>query len=427
MSATAPLYLDTPDAVDRFLSGLAGVSAIALDTEGASFHRFVDRIYLLQLSTAHHEAVIDPLPIGTPARLGALIEDPKVEVVLHDADYDLRLLHQDYGWQVRHLFDTRVAAQLLGIKAFGLAALLEQFFGVKLDKKHQRADWSMRPLTADMLDYAAQDTRHLLGLRDRLHRELVKKGRWHWAQEEFTRAEGTRWESDGSEQAFLKLKGARDLTRRELARLRELVQWRDGIAAELDRATFRVASNEVLLDLARSAPGTREALFATKGFPRGMNDARVQDALAAVARGNAVPDHELPRFPKAPRWDKDPEFDERVARLKTVRDRVAAELELDPGVLCSRDRMEAVARRKPRHVEEFEANPELRRWQVEVLADAFVKTLGASGGASTSPLPTSSSPAASAQAAPAQAAPAQAATRATVSASADDDSPYKPE
>lgn len=351
---------------------------MAIDTEGASFHRFVDRIYLLQLSTEHHEAVIDPLPIGTPHKLGKLIEDPAVEIVLHDADYDLRLLHQDYGWQVRNLFDTRVAAQLLGIRAFGLAALLEQFFNVKLDKKHQRADWSMRPLTPDMLDYAAQDTRHLLGLRDRLHRDLEKKGRLHWAKEEFARAEGTRWEHDANDQAFLRLKGARDLTRRELARLRELVQWRDAIAAELDRATFRVASNDVLLDLARSAPSTRDALFSTKGFPRGMNDARAQEALAAVARGNAVPESELPRFPKSPRWDKDPEFDERVARLKIVRDRVAGELDLDPGVLCSRDRMEAVARRNPRHVDEFQAIPELRRWQVEVLGDAFVRALGGS-------------------------------------------------
>lgn len=371
----APLYLDTADAVDRFLSGLTGVRTLALDTEGASFHRFVDRIYLLQLSTEHHEAVIDPLPIGTPERLGALLEDRNVEVVLHDADYDLRLLHQDYGWRVTHLFDTRVAAQLLGIKAFGLAALLEQFFGLKLDKKHQRADWSMRPLPADMLDYAAQDTRHLLGLRDRLHRELEKKGRWHWAQEEFARAEGTKWDTDGADQAFLRLKGARDLTRRELARLRELVKWRDTIAAELDRATFRVAGNEVLLDLARLAPTSREALFAIKGFPRGMNDARAAEALQAVVRGNAVPEGDLPRFPKSARWDRDPDFDERVARLKSVRDVAASRLDLDPGVLCSRDRMELVARRKPRHVDDLESIPELRKWQVEVLGEEFVKAL----------------------------------------------------
>ncbi|WP_353267267.1 HRDC domain-containing protein [Gemmatimonas sp.] len=374
-SPSAPLYLDTADAVDRFLSGLTGVRTLALDTEGASFHRFVDRIYLLQLSTEHHEAVIDPLPIGTPEKLGALLEDRNVEVVLHDADYDLRLLHQDYGWRVTHLFDTRVAAQLLGIKAFGLAALLEQYFGLKLDKKHQRADWSMRPLTADMLDYAAQDTRHLLGLRDRLHAELEKKGRWHWAQEEFARAEGTKWENDGTDQGFLKLKGARDLTRRELARLRELVKWRDSIAAELDRATFRVAGNEVLLDLAKVAPTSREALFGVKGFPRGMNDARAAEALQAVVRGNAVAESDLPRFPKSARWDKDPDFDERVSRLKTVRDGVAAKLDLDPGVLCSRDRMELVARRKPRHVDDLNSIPELRKWQIEVLGAQFVKTL----------------------------------------------------
>ena len=375
MSSSAPLYLDTADAVDRFLSGLTGVRSLALDTEGASFHRFVDRVYLLQLSTEHHEAVIDPLPIGIPERLGVLLEDRSVEVILHDADYDLRLLHQDYGWRVTNLFDTRVAAQLLGLRAFGLAALLEQYFGLKIDKKHQRADWSMRPLTADMLDYAAQDTRHLLPLRQRLRQELEKKGRWHWAEEEFRRAEGTRWEDEEPNTGFLRMKGARDLTRRELARLRELTRWRDGIAAELDRATFRVAGNEVLLDLSRAAPTSRDGLFGVKGFPRGMPEGRAHEALHAIARGNAVPDADLPRFPKAQRWDRDPEFDDRVARLKTVRDQVAIELDLDPGVLCSRDRMEAVARKNPRDVSEVAEIPELRRWQAEVLGEQFVKAL----------------------------------------------------
>jgi ribonuclease D len=385
MSASAPLYLDTVDTVDQFLANLSPVRAIALDTEGASFHRFVDRIYLLQLSTDRHEAVIDPLPIGTPARLGALIEDPQVEIVLHDADYDLRLLHQDYGWQVRNLFDTRVAAQLLGIRAFGLAALLEQYFGLKLDKKHQRADWSMRPLTAGMLDYAAQDTRHLLGLRDQLHQQLVSKGRWHWAQEEFVRAETTRWDPDQAEQGYLRMKGARDLTRRELARLRELVRWRDAIAAELDRATFRVAGNETLLDLARLAPASRDALFAVKGFPRGMNDARAQDALQAIARGSDVADADLPRFPKAARWDREADFDDRVARLKAVRDVVATDLDLDPGVLCSRDRMESVVRRRPLHVDDLQELPELRKWQAEVLGPGFVKALAPFATPSDSP------------------------------------------
>lgn len=388
MSASAPLYLDTVDSVDQFLANLSPVRALALDTEGASFHRFVDRIYLLQLSTDRHEAVIDPLPIGKPARLGALIEDPQVEIVLHDADYDLRLLHQDYGWQVKNLFDTRVAAQLLGIKAFGLAALLEQYFGVKLDKKHQRADWSMRPLTADMLDYAAQDTRHLLGLRDQLHQQLLAKNRWHWAQEEFIRAETTRWDPDQAENSFLRMKGARDLTRRELARLRELVRWRDAIAAELDRATFRVAGNETLLELVRLAPTSREALFGVKGFPRGMNDARALQALQAIARGNEVAEADLPRFPKAARWDREADFDDRVGRLKAVRDALATDLDLDPGVLCSRDRMEAVARRRPLHVDDLQELPDLRKWQIEVLGPGFVKALAPFTTGSDSPYKT---------------------------------------
>ena len=375
MSASAPLYLDTPDAVDRFLVEIGAITAIAIDTEGASFHRFVDRIYLLQLSTADHSAVIDPLPIGTPELLGKLLEDRAIEVILHDADYDLRLLHQDYGWSVTHLFDTRVAAQLLGIRSFGLAALLEMFFEVKLDKKHQRADWSMRPLTADMLDYAAQDTRYLLELRDKLTVQLKEKGRLHWAQEEFARAEGTQWSLDEENTGFLKLKGARDLSRRELARLRELVKWRDAIAAELDRAVFRVAGNELLLDLSRIAPATRDALFAMKGFPRGMSEARAAEALDSIRRGDQVPDADLPRFPKSTRWDKDPEFDERVAQLKNVRDAAATRLDLDPGVVCSRDRMEAVARRNPRTAAEVAEVHELRRWQVEVLATDFAAAL----------------------------------------------------
>src|SRR6476619_7460335 len=221
------LYLDKPEAVERFLAEISDIRELALDTEGASFHRFLDRIYLLQLSTRERSAIIDPLPIGSPARLGDLVQNKDIEVVFHDADYDLRLLHQDYGWKVTNIFDTRVAAQLLGIRAFGLAALLDRFFGVKLDKKHQRADWSMRPLTASMLEYAAQDTEYLLDLRDRLGNELEKVNRSSWAAEEFGRLEGTRWAADDEREAFLRVKGARDLTRRQLAVLRELVIWRD--------------------------------------------------------------------------------------------------------------------------------------------------------------------------------------------------------
>jgi ribonuclease D len=370
-----PVYLDTAERAALFMDSIGGVKELAIDTEGASFHRFVDRIYLLQLSTEHHSAIVDPLHAGHLEKLGALIENREVEIIFHDADYDLRLLRQDYGWHATHVFDTRIAAQLLGIPAFGLAALLEKFFGVKLDKQHQRADWSMRPLTPAMLDYAAQDTRYLLDLRDELRTGLETLGRLSWAQEEFERLESIQFAPDDPATAFMRTKGARDLKRRELAVLRELVAWRDARAAALDRATFRVMGNEAIFEIARVQPTTREALGAIKGVPRGILERHAGELLDAVQRGLAVPESELPRFPRAARWDRDPEFDANVARLKSVRDAAAQRLKLDPGVLCARDRVEAVARRKPRSIEELNEIPELRHWQAEVLGADFVAAL----------------------------------------------------
>jgi ribonuclease D len=371
-------YLDTAAAVDAFMQSIAHVKILALDTEGASFHRFVDRIYLLQLSTTGRSAIIDPLGMDAPPGLGALLEDKSVEVIFHDADYDLRLLHQDYGWHVRNIFDTRIAAQLLGLRAFGLAALLERYFNVKLEKKHQRADWSMRPLTHDMLDYAAQDTRYLIDLRNRMRDELRAAGRWAWAEEEFLRLEGTRW-AEEEVAAFLRMKGARDLTRRELAVLREIVPWRDAVAKELDRATFRVMSNEVLLEVARLSEPTREALAAIKGMPRSLLERRGNELLDAVRRGLAVPDSELPRFPRAPRYERDPDFDENVAKLRTARDAAAARLDLDPGVLCSRDRLETIARLQPKTIAQLSEVKDLRRWQIAELGEPFIGVFTATG------------------------------------------------
>ncbi|MBC7844588.1 MAG: ribonuclease D [Gemmatimonadaceae bacterium] len=398
-------YLDTVAAVAAFAREIADAPSIALDTEGASFHRFVDRVYLMQLSTRTATAIVDPLPTGDLAALRPLVESPAIEIVFHDADYDLRLLRQDYGWATRHIFDTRIAAQLLGYKAFGLAALLEQHFGIALDKKFQRADWSLRPLSEGMLQYASQDTMYLLALRDILHGELVAKGRLDWAAEEFARLEQTQWSAEDSSQLYLKVKGARDLKRRELAVLRELVPWRDAVAKELDRSTFRVVSNDVLLEICRVQPTTRQALGVIKGMPRGVLDQRGDLVLACVARAMELPEADLPKFPKAPRWEKDPEFDDRAARLRAVRDEVATKLELDPGVLCSREKLETIARRLPASVEELYETPDLRRWQADLLGPGILRALTASPAVAT---PASVTP-----------------SPVTVNASAPSDSPYR--
>ena len=386
-------YLDTPHAVDGFMRSIAHARILALDTEGASFHRFVDRIYLLQLSTTERSAIIDPLGMDAPPGLGEMLERDDVEVIFHDADYDLRLLHQDYGWHVRNIFDTRVAAQLLGLRAFGLAALLEKYFGVKLEKKHQRADWSMRPLTKDMLEYAAQDTKYLIDLRNRMRADLEQAGRWGWAEEEFQRLEGTRWSPEEEVAAFLRMKGARDLGRRELAVLRELVQWRDAVAGELDRATFRVMSNEVLLEVARVGDASRETLGAIKGMPRSLFERRGGELVDAVRRGLAVPESDLPRFPRAPRYDRDPDFDDNVTKLRAARDVAAARLDLDPGVLCSRDRLETIARLQPQSIDRLAEVRDLRRWQIAELGEPFV-AIFRNGKKGASPAPVSPSPSA---------------------------------
>src|SRR5207237_8014120 len=154
-------------------------------------------------------------------------------------------------------------------------------------------------------------------------------------------------------------------TRRELAVLREVANWRDTVAAQLDRATFRVMGNEVLLELARRAPRSASELSAIKGMPKGMVERGGTDIAAAIRRGMEAPEAELPKFPRGQRWNKDRDFDDRVARLKTVRDAAATRLEMDPGVLCSRERLENVARSGARTIENLAKVPELGRWQIK--------------------------------------------------------------
>jgi ribonuclease D len=370
-------YITSPEELAALARQVAGESLLAVDTEAASFHRYVDRIYLIQLSTRTESAIIDPLTVGDIGPLGAVLADPDVETIFHDADYDLRTLDRDYGVRARHLFDTRIAAQLLGEPAIGLAALLEKYMHVTLNKKHQRADWSRRPLTPDMLDYAAMDTRYLPVLRDELRRQLDGLGRLSWALEEFTRLESLRYTAASANgDSYLRIKGARALSRRGLALLRELAHWRDAVAAELDRASFRVMPNEALLALATSPPASRDLLKAVPGVSPKLVDQRADELFDALNRGQAVPEKDLPKFPRGERRASDPAFDKRVEHLKTVRNAAAEHLKLDPGVLCPRGTLESVAGAKPSNLGDFARVPDIRKWQIEVLGKDFLTALG---------------------------------------------------
>jgi ribonuclease D len=338
---------------------------LAVDTEAASFHRYLDRVYLLQISSRGETAVVDPLATGGLGPIGELLVDPAIEIIFHDADYDLRLLHREYGFTAQNLFDTRIAAQLLNEPGIGLAALLEKYLGVKLDKRFQRADWSARPLSPEMLSYAASDTRHLPQLRDILRDRLIERGRFGWAQEEFALLEDTRpAAADQAEPGWLRLKGAKALRGRELAILREIWEWREGIARRADKATFRILNNEPMLAMAKNPPTEVAALKAIPGVSSDQAERRGRDLLAAVKRGLELPEGDLPRLTRVPRRAPDLAYEVRLERLKAARNLLALKYDLPPGVVCPNGTLEAIGRVDLKTPEQLAAVPELRRWQL---------------------------------------------------------------
>jgi len=366
-------HLERQADFDEFARALAGVPLLAVDTEAASFHRYRDRIYLIQLSTRDRTAVVDPLAVADVSALGRLLSDPGVEVVFHDADYDLRILDRDYGFRASRLFDTRIAAQLLNEPGIGLAALLEKYIGVTLDKRYQRADWSVRPLSPEMLAYAADDTRYLPRLRDMLQERLQAAGRWSWAEEEFELLKEVRWTPAGPpEEAYLRLKGARTLRGHQLAVLRELYAWREQAASQLDRAPFRVLQNESMLTIAKAMPADQAALRELKTLSPDQLRRRGGELLEAVARGVQAAADSLPVFERGKRPPPDLAFDARLERLKQVRNAISERIGLAPGVLCPNGLLEAIARLEPKRPDQLAEIKDMRRWQREVLGGELV-------------------------------------------------------
>jgi ribonuclease D len=362
--------------LERLFERFKSEPLLAVDTEAASFHRFHDRVYLLQLSSRQETAVVDPLALTSLALLGTVLADPAIEIVFHDADYDLRLLNFEYGFQATHLFDTRIAAQLLNEPGVGLAALLEKYLGIKLDKRYQRADWSARPLSPEMLDYAAADTHHLPRLRDLLRQQLQARGRLEWAEEEFALATQSRWSApDADEPVYLRLKGAKALPARSLAVLRELFDWRDQLARRTDKAAFRILNNEPMLLMAKSPPTGFAELKAVRGIGGEQVERRGREILAAVQRGLDVAEADLPRLARTPRRPPDPAYEARLEQLKVARNTLATQYDLAPGVLCPNGTLEAIARMNPASSEELAQVEELRRWQLREIGAGLLTAL----------------------------------------------------
>ena len=374
-------FVDDPAELPLLRRALESEPWLALDCEAAGFHRYSDRLCLLQISTSSATQIVDPLALDPRAALRGPLEDPDIEVLMHGADYDLRLLDRDLGVGLRGLFDTQVAAALLGENSLGLAALLERHLGVKLSKKFQRADWARRPLPSDMMEYAASDTMHLRELADLLRTRLNQVGRLAWALDECRFLEEARWEderSDEVEDPVVRVRGARDLTPREVAFLREALSWRDGIARERDKAPFRIAGDPALLETVVRRPGTTGQLAEVRGFNRALASQEGQDLLDRMAQVALLPEEEIVPYPRRARIGPGrltPEAEERAVRLKEIRNRRADELGIDRGTLLPNAVLFEIARREPHSPDELDAVPGLRHWQAEALGEALLATL----------------------------------------------------
>ncbi|MGZ7079660.1 MAG: ribonuclease D [Thermoanaerobaculia bacterium] len=370
------VWIDRQDRFDEAMQRIGAQPMIAVDTEADSLHSYFDKVCLIQISIPGDDFVIDPLSGINLAAFGRVLADPNITKILHGGDYDLRILHRDFGYTVSNLIDTMISAQLLGYEAFGLAALLDRHFSVKSDKVHQRADWAMRPLPRDMLDYAALDTRHLIALAATLREELTALGRWDWALEEFSRLESVRYrENDEEVETWRKVKNIGNLDRRSLAIFRDLYKWRDTLARAADRPPFKIIGNDVLIEIARAKPAELAELARIKGMSRYHMDRSGRDVAAIVRRALELPEVELPPRNEPKPWLRDRALENSIEKMKKTRDRIAGELKIEPSVLAPRHVLTAIATGGSLDV------PAMRQWQKTLLGDALLSSLGERHGA----------------------------------------------
>ncbi|MBL7985244.1 MAG: ribonuclease D [Flavobacteriales bacterium] len=374
MSSAYTLITRTSELVG-LMATLRKEPVLALDTEASSFHRYRERICLIQLSTRTKTWLIDPLTVDDMSALGKALAEPTTEWVIHDADYDLRMLKKMYGFRAVNVFDTMISVELLNEPELGLAANLKKHFGVELNKKYQKADWSKRPLSSEMLAYAAMDTTYLIGLRDILKKELEEKGRFSWAQEEFEALVHIPFAPVEEEPAYLRMKGAKALKPRQLAVLRELHAWRESVAEKMDRAPFMVLGNDVLLDVSKEPPADLAGLAARKGVGESILARSGTAIMKAIETGLSLPKEDWPRIPRPKRYERDDDYEDRLKRLKQKRDTIATARDLRQGIVCPNHVLMDIARLLPGDAKALRAISGLRDWQVREFGEELLKAL----------------------------------------------------
>jgi ribonuclease D len=375
-----PILADSHAAVEKLARTLTTQSLIAVDTEADSLFSYFEKVCLVQISTRGIDYLVDPLALedktGTMSLLAPVFADPGIEKVFHAAEYDIFCLKRDFHFQFANLFDTMIAARILGWKNVGLGNILQEKFGVALNKKMQRADWGARPLTDEQISYAREDTCHLLALRDLQIDELKKAGRMEEAREEFARlalVEPTLRTFDPD--AYWHIDGARKLNPAGLGILRELYRFRDMQARQEDKPPFKILSDTALMSIALARPGSPRALAQLRGISNFIVRRYGASILAAVTRGQQSPQITAPR----PHARNDSLLDDaarnRFGKLKEWRKARAAKRNVETDVIVSNDVLFAIARKNPRTIETLIEVSGLGPWKAHEYGDEMLAVL----------------------------------------------------
>jgi ribonuclease D len=383
---TTPLIADA-DAFRAVATRLAHCYELAIDTESNSLHSYQERVCLIQITARYADdtrehAIIDPLAIPDLSALAAPLADPDIVKILHGANYDILCLKRDYGFTFRNLFDTMIAAQISGIPKYGLADLVEGFFGVTLDKRFQKHDWAQRPLTDEQRLYAILDTYYLPELRQHLVACVAERGRTDQLQEELMRLEELSPAPPMPDiQRVRRIKGTARLSDSELSVLLALWRLREGFGAELDRPVFKVISNQDLLLLACDQPQDAAALKRTLRSRSPAAGRYAKQVLDAIQRGLADNTRWHGSGTKDGNGRLSRSQERQLVRLKEWRNETARREQIEPALVANNDLLRRLAQSPPRTTAELAAIDGMRRWQVARYADAILAVLAEGNGA----------------------------------------------
>lgn len=331
-----------PGGLKRLVQILSRQPIIAVDTESNSLFAYREQVCLIQFSTSEADYLVDPLALSDMSPLRAIFADPHIQKTFHAAEYDLLCLKRDFGFSFKNLFDTMLAARILGRKEVGLGAILDAEFNLRVDKRHQRANWGHRPLPDYLLEYARQDTHYLILLRERFERQLKAKKLLALAQEDFRRLCKVDAHPDNGKNACWRVNGVHHLTAQQTAVLQELCTYRDEVARSYNRPLFKVISDHTLHAIASACPTTEDELKNLPGMTSHQMNRHGKALLQAVQRGLEAPPIRPPRNIRP-----DDRYLTRMEALKQWRKSKAKELGVESDIILPRDLLHQLASHNP--------------------------------------------------------------------------------